>query len=233
MLTTTALAALIDLNGPQRNLHWGRFVMSLANLTVIVAMLAVFALAVLLPYRRVAAGEPAAIRRQTGSWAYALGMLSLGALLIVIASGGLIALAGPAWWHHSRAGRFINSVHLWSTELFFLFMVVHLWAKFFAAAWRGRRELVWITGGVTFLVSIPSAFTGYLSQQNFDAQWIALEAKDGLNAGGIGAFFNPLDVGQMLLWHVLLLPLGLGLLIWIHLRLVRRCGFVPPFPEKQ
>jgi ubiquinol-cytochrome c reductase cytochrome b subunit len=27
-------------------------------------------------------------------------------------------------------------------------------------------------------------------QTNFDSQWISFEAKDGLNAVGIGAFFN-------------------------------------------
>ena len=51
-------------------------------------------------------------------------------------------------------------------------MVVHLWGKFFMAAWRGRRALTWMTGAVAFLVSIATAFTGYLTQQNFDSQWI-------------------------------------------------------------
>jgi ubiquinol-cytochrome c reductase cytochrome b subunit len=160
-----------------------------------------------------------------------LGVLSMGAFLVVLASGAVLGLEGPTWWHTSGSGRFVNSLHLWSTELFFLFMVVHLWAKFFMAAWRGRGGPTWITGAVAFLISIPSAFTGYLTQQNFDAQWIAIEAKDGLNAAGIGAFFNPLDDGQMLLWHVLFLPVALGLLIWLHLRLVRRRGLVPPLPE--
>ncbi len=39
-----------------------------------------------------------------------------------------------------------------------------------------------------------------------------MQAKDGLNASGAGAFFNVLDFGQMLLWHVVLLPLIVGLL---------------------
>ncbi len=38
--------------------------------------------------------------------------------------------------------------------------------------------------GVAFVASIATAFTGYLSQQNFDSQWI-VEAKDGLNAAGV------------------------------------------------
>jgi quinol-cytochrome oxidoreductase complex cytochrome b subunit len=162
------------------------------------------------------------------SWVYVFGILTLAALVVVLASGAVLALAGPAWWHTSAAGHFFNSVHLWGTELFFFFMVVHLWGKFFMAAWRGRRALTWITGAVCFLLSIPTAFTGYLTQQNLDSQWIGTQAKDGLNAAGIGDFFNVLNYGQMLLWHVVLLPLAVVLLVAGHILLVRRRGVVPP-----
>jgi ubiquinol-cytochrome c reductase cytochrome b subunit len=111
-------------------------------------------------------------------------------------------------------------------------MVVHLWGKFFMAAWRGRRALTWITGAVAFLVSIGTAFTGYLSQQNLDSQWIGTQAKDGLNASGVGAFFNVLNFGQMLMWHILLLPLVVALLIGAHILLVRRRGVCPRRPGK-
>ena len=107
----------------------------------------------------------------------------------------------------SSLGHFVNSLHLWSVELFFVFMVIHLWGKFWMAAWRGKRALTWITGVVAFVASIGTAFTGYLSQSNFDSQWISTEAKDGLNSVGVGAWFNVLNPGQMLLWHVVLLPL--------------------------
>ncbi|HUK43927.1 MAG TPA: cytochrome b N-terminal domain-containing protein [Gaiellaceae bacterium] len=167
------------------------------------------------------------------SWVYVFGVLTLAAFTVVLLSGAVIALAGPAWWHTSSLGHYVNGVHLWSTELFFFFMVVHLWGKFFMAAWRGRRAMTWITGAVSFLVSIATAFTGYLSQQNFDSQWIGGQAKDGLNASGIGAYFNVLNYGQMLLWHVLLLPLAVGLLIAGHILLVRRRGVVPPLPAEK
>jgi len=107
-------------------------------------------------------------------------------------------------------------------------MVVHLWGKFWMAAWRGRRALTWMTGVVSFLVSIGAAFTGYLLQTNADSQWIASEAKDGINATGAGAFWNVLDVGQMLLWHVTLLPLAVGAIAVLHVVLVRVRGVVPP-----
>lgn len=162
------------------------------------------------------------------SWIYVFGVLTISAFVVVLASGAWIAVYGPTWWHTSSVGHFVNSLHLWSTELFFFFMVIHLWGKFFMAAWRGRRALTWITGVVAFLASIGTAFTGYLVQTNFDAQWIAGEAKDGINSAGVGAFWNVLDVGQMLLWHVTLLPLVVGALVVLHVLLVRARGVVPP-----
>ena len=162
------------------------------------------------------------------SWIYVFGVLTLAALVVVLVSGGLLALGGAAWWHIPRLGHFVNSLHLWSVELFFAFMVIHLWGKFWMAAWRGRRALTWVTGVVAFVASIGTAFTGYLSQSNFDAQWIGAQAKDGLNAIGVGAYFNVLNPGQMLLWHVVLLPLAVGVIAVLHVVLVRRHGVVPP-----
>ncbi len=163
------------------------------------------------------------------SWAYVFGALSIGAFMVVLLSGAVLAVEGPAWWHKSNVGLFVNSLHLWGTELFFMFMVVHLWVKFFMAAWRGRRKATWITGVIAFAVSIGAAFTGYLSQQNFDSEWIGTQAKDGINSTGAGAFWNVLNFGQMLMWHIVLLPLLVAFVIGIHVLLVRRRGVVPPF----
>ena len=89
-----------------------------------------------------------------------------------------------------------------------------------------------MTGAVVFLVAIGAAFTGYLSQQNFDSQWIASEGKDGLNSVGIGAYFNVVDFGQMYTCHVILLPVVVVALVVWHVLLVRRHGVVPPYPAK-
>jgi hypothetical protein len=163
------------------------------------------------------------------SWIYVFGVLCLASLVVVLMSGVALAVRGPQWWHVSSLGHFVNSVHLWSVELFMSFMVIHLWGKFWMAAWRGNRARTWITGGLCFLGSIGTAFTGYLTQNNFDAQWISAEAKDGLNSVGVGAYFNVLDVGQMLMWHIVLLPSVIGVLVVVHVLQVRRRGVVPPF----
>ena len=164
------------------------------------------------------------------SWIYVFGALSIASLSVIILSGTILALKGPAWWHYTGVGHFFNSIHLWAVELFFFFMVIHLWGKYWMAAWRGGRARTWISGAVIFLVAIPCALTGYVSQQNFDAQWIATQAKDAMNSVGIGAFFNLLDFGQMYSYHVLLLPVAVVALVIAHVLLVRRHGVVPPFP---
>ncbi len=46
------LAALINLNGSGHYVHWGFIQLSVANLVVILAMVAVFVLAILLPFPR-------------------------------------------------------------------------------------------------------------------------------------------------------------------------------------
>jgi len=164
------------------------------------------------------------------SWVYVFGVASLAALGMAIVSGFTIALGGTDWWHTNPVGHFFNSLHLWSVELFMAFMVIHLWGKFWMAAWRGRRAMTWITGVVAFLASVVECFTGYLSQQNFDSQWIATNGKDAFNAAGVGAFFNLMNFGQMLLWHVVLIPIVLIAIVGAHVLLVRVRGVSHPLP---
>jgi ubiquinol-cytochrome c reductase cytochrome b subunit len=162
------------------------------------------------------------------SWIYVFGVAGIAALVVIIGSGTILALKGPAWWHYTGVGHFFNSIHLWAVELFFFVMVVHLWGKYWMSAWRGGRARVWMTGAITFLVAVPTALTGYVSQQNFDAQWISTQAKDGLNSVGVGAFFNVTNFGQMYSYHVLLLPVAVVVLVSAHVLLVRKHGVVPP-----
>ena len=183
------------------------------------------AVAALPPERLLPDRQPAYV----ASWIYVFGVVTLAALLIVLGTGAVLALRGPQWYHLSTVGHFVNGLHLWSVELFFFAMVIHLWGKFFMAAWRGHRSMTWVTGAIAFLGSIGTAFTGYAIQSNFDSQWITTQAKDGLNSVGVGAWFNVLDYAQMLLFHVTLLPVVLGVIVVWHVLLVRRRGVVAPY----
>jgi quinol-cytochrome oxidoreductase complex cytochrome b subunit len=176
----------------------------------------------LLPYE-----QPAYVH----SYVYLFGIATVASFILLIVSGVVLSAFGPQWWHSSDVGHFVNSLHYWSVQAFFFFMVVHLWTTFFQGAWRDGRGLTWVVGVVTFLTSILTAFTGYISQQNFDAQWIAVQGKDALNAVGVGAFFDVLNFGQMYGFHIFILPLLVGTLIGLHLLLVRVHGVVKPYAE--
>lgn len=46
------------------------------------------------------------------SWIYVFGVLSLASLVVIIASGTILTLKGPGWWHFTEVGHFFNSIHL-------------------------------------------------------------------------------------------------------------------------
>jgi ubiquinol-cytochrome c reductase cytochrome b subunit len=181
-----------------------------------------------LPYEELLPDEqPAYVH----SYVYLFGVATIASFLLLFVSGIVLAAFGPQWWHSSGTGHFFNSLHFWAVQAFFFFMVLHLWTTFFQAAWRDGRGLTWAAGVLTFLVSILTAFTGYLSQQNFDAQWIAVQGKDAMNAVGVGAFFNLLNFGQMYGFHIFILPWVVAALIGMHLALVRIKGVVKPYAD--
>jgi ubiquinol-cytochrome c reductase cytochrome b subunit len=163
-----------------------------------------------------------------GSWVYVFGAVAIAALVLVIGTGVVLVIFGPQWWHVSDVGHFVNALHFWSVQVFFVFMVLHLWGQYFAAGWRDGRAPTWAVGVVIFAVSVVATFTGYVAQQNFDAQWIAVNAKDAMNAVGVGSFFNVLNFGQMYGLHVMFFPIFVTLLVVVHVVLVRVKGVVRP-----
>ena len=167
-----------------------------------------------------------------GSWVYVFGVVAITALIWVIGSGVVLAFFGPGWWHVSGVGRFVNSIHFWAVQLLFFFVVLHLWGQYFMASWRDGRAKTWLVGVVVFVAALVAGFTGYISQQNLDAQWIAINAKDGINATGAGAFFNVLDFGQMYGIHVMLLPIVVTTLVVLHVVQVRLRGVVRPIEAR-
>jgi quinol-cytochrome oxidoreductase complex cytochrome b subunit len=162
------------------------------------------------------------------SLAYLFGAGSLMALVELIASGTVLAAFGPTWYHERPIGRFVNSLHFWGVQIFFASLVLHMATKFFMAAWRDGRWPTWALGMVAFLVALFTGLTGYLAQTSFDSQWIAVQSKDAMNAIGVGSFFNPMNLGQVLTLHVVVLPLAIVGLVAAHLFLIRRDGPVHP-----
>jgi quinol-cytochrome oxidoreductase complex cytochrome b subunit len=165
------------------------------------------------------------------SIAYLFGVLTLSSLAMLFITGPILAIFGPDWYHFSSAGKFVNSLHFWSVQILFASILAHLGVKFFMGAWRDGRWKTWMVGLATFAVAIFTALTGYLSQTNWDSQWIAVQAKDAINATGVGRFFNTMNTGQVLTLHVAVLPAIVLALVGLHLFLIRRDGPVKPMPH--
>ncbi len=165
---------------------------------------------------------------------YMLGSLTASSFVVVVASGALLAFLGPGTdgWNYDSTVRFVSATHFWSAQAFFFFMMLHLWRVFFTGAWRGGRGLTWLLGAASFAVAIPTAFTGFLINGDLYSEWNAVQAKDGLNALGLG-WVNLTNSGQMFGMHVVVLPLTLTILIVLHITRVRTKSVVPPYPDKK
>ena len=167
------------------------------------------------------------------SVAYLFGVSALSALVMLILTGLVLSVFGPNWYHVSQAGRFVNSLHFWSVQVFFGAIILHLASKYLMAAWRDGRWKNWMVGVLIFGLAVFTGLTGYLSQTNWDSQWIAVQSKDAINAWGIGAFFNTMDTAQVLTLHVVVLPLLVVTLVAIHLYLIRHESPVKPLPVNE
>ena len=159
---------------------------------------------------------------------YLFGVTTLSALAALVVTGVVMSLFGPGWYHDSQVGHFVNSLHFWSVQVFFGALVLHMVSKYLMAAWRDGRWKTWMVGALALGVAVFTGLTGFLSQTNWDSQWIAVQAKDAINALGVGALFNTMDTGQVLTLHVVALPLLLVLLVGVHLFFIRREGPVKP-----
>lgn len=167
------------------------------------------------------------------SVAYLFGVSALSALGLLILTGVVLSLFGPDWYHVSDAGRFVNSLHFWSVQLLFWTLLLHMVTKYLMAAWRDGRWRTWLNGVLALGVAVFTGLTGYLAQTNWDAQWIAVQSKDALNASGLGAFFNTMNTGQVLTLHIVVLPLLLVALVAIHLFFIRSDSPVKPLGTEE
>jgi ubiquinol-cytochrome c reductase cytochrome b subunit len=162
---------------------------------------------------------------------YLFGAVALMSFVMLIVTGVLLALGGPFWYHTNSVGRFFDYLHFWSVQLFFGGIVAHFLTKFFMGAWRSGRWRTWMIGALLLAAGIFTGLTGYLLQTNWDSQWISTQAKDAMNAAGIGALFNTMNTGQVLMLHAIVMPLVVGLLVGVHLLLVRHDSPVKPYED--
>jgi cytochrome b6 len=159
---------------------------------------------------------------------YSLGFLSMTCFVVLIATGVVLVAFGPDWWLTSGIGRYFRSVHLWATQAFVLFIILHLIIVFFSSGFKKPRRLTWVIGALMFVFVMIEAEFGYVLRGDFSAQWRSLQGADLYNGAGIGAWINNINYRQIYGIHVVAIPAIIVGLLFLHYLRIRFLGIAKP-----
>jgi Pyruvate/2-oxoacid:ferredoxin oxidoreductase delta subunit/coenzyme F420-reducing hydrogenase delta subunit len=178
---------------------------------------------------------------------YQSGALAVALLLVVTATGLYLLLfyrLGAPWESVARVteqagtGRWIRSLHRYASDALLLAAGVHAFRMYAQRRSWGRRALAWVSGVVLVGVVLVCGWTGYVMVWDVQAQVLAVEGARLLDV--LPIFSEPISrafVGERplpnaffflnLFAHVAL-PVGVALLVWIHVSRVARPVLLPP-----
>lgn len=220
------------------------------NLTEIVSFLSVFGL---LPTEldsrkplREALRE--ALRQPLPSyarWPRVLGILAFILFLFLAVSGIMLAFyyqptAGEAYASATSIardvsfGNLVNQVHRWAAAAFLVILAWRVLRFFFVGLYGRSREVIWMVAVVTFVVATFSDLSGRLLPWDSSGYWTTIRAREVTDAlPFIGPFFTFLVGGRGLdslvltrfyVLHIVVFPVLLLMLFYVHFSSVRRVG---------
>ncbi|KKK55817.1 hypothetical protein LCGC14_3070760, partial [marine sediment metagenome] len=131
-------------------------------------------------------------------------------------------------------GELTRSLHFWLSAAFVVTLALHMVRTFATGAFKAPREFVWITGVMLFGLGGAALFTGTVLKADQEA----IEAIEHNNAvvdlfGSFGVWFSAdfTDaVGQLTrlyIAHVSIVPVVIGVVLALHLMLIKRHGVSP------
>ncbi len=160
---------------------------------------------------------------------YSMGFLSMTSFVLLIASGAVLVFFGPNWWLTTQAGLVFRSIHLWSAQAFIFFIFLHLLVVFLTSGFKGKRRLTWVLGSLMLFFALVEAEFGYGLRGDFSSEWRSLQASDLYNGAGLGKFINNLNYAQIYGIHIILIPIIILGLLFLHYFLVRFLGIAKPY----
>jgi Cytochrome b(N-terminal)/b6/petB len=159
---------------------------------------------------------------------YSLGFLSMISFILLLLTGIIMIIFGPNWWLINPVGVFFRSVHLWSTQAFVLFIILHLFVVFSTSGYKKPRTLVWILGVLMFVFVMAETEFGYVLRGDYSSQWRSLQGADFYNGSYLGKLIDTLNYKQMYGFHIVIIPAIIGLILLVHYSLVRLLGLSNP-----
>ena len=160
---------------------------------------------------------------------YSLGFLSMTCFLVLVITGTIMAVFGPDWWLTDPTGRYLRSIHLWATQAFVLFVILHGIIVFSTSGFKKPRRLTWVIGLLMFLFVLSEAEFGYVLRDDFSSQWRALQGADFYNGTGLGYWINNINFRQVFGLHVIVIPLVIIGLLFLHYLRIRMLGIAKPY----
>ncbi len=143
------------------------------------------------------------------------------------------ALTAQPW-----LGRWIRGLHRYASDAAVIAVAVHGLRMFTQGRSWGPRTLAWITGLILCFVTLICGWTGLVMVWDGPAQVLAQEGARLFDV--LPVFAEPISrafVGErpipsafffLNLFVHIALPIGLGLLVWLHVSRVARPGLLPP-----
>ena len=186
-------------------------------------------------------------------WAYVFGSVLLFLFISQTITGIFLALyyvPSAADAHTTVAyivkevtgGRFLRSLHAYGSSAVVIVLLLHLMQTYLYGAYKGRRELLWISGCVLFGLMLAMAFTGYLlpwDQKAFFATTVGTNMASDVPLIGSwlkrlmrgGDEMGTLTVSRFFVAHVFIIPAVLIAFIATHVYLFRKAGAAGPPTE--
>lgn len=132
-------------------------------------------------------------------------------------------------------GWLIRGIHHWGASLMVLIVFAHMLRTFFYGAYKYPREFTWLTGVFLLLLTLGMGFTGYLLPWNQRSYWATVVGTEIAGTAPIvgdfllkilrgGSDLSGVTLARFFAAHIWILPLGISLLIGVHLYMVIRLG---------
>ena len=140
------------------------------------------------------------------------------------------------------AGAFLRSLHYYGSSAMIIVLLLHFLQTFLYGSFKGRRELLWISGATLSLFVLGMGFTGYLlpwDQKAYFATAVGtnIVGEVPLIGGWLtrllrgGDTIGTLTLSRFYVAHVFLIPAAIFAFIGIHIFLFRKAGAAGPIHE--
>ncbi len=140
------------------------------------------------------------------------------------------------------AGDFLRSLHYYGSSAMIIVLLLHFLQTFLYGSFKGRRELLWMSGATLSLLVLGMGFTGYLlpwDQRAYFATAVGtnIVGEVPLIGGWLtklmrgGDTIGTLTLSRFYVAHVFLIPACIFAFISIHIYLFRKAGAAGPMHE--